>query len=91
MNRFDMEKILTQIVVHIPGQNRLAIGPFTWDQEPEVEKVYQAWLDVKRAATNDRPGYEMTVTLHSYVPTPPSTDVGWMYSQYVQPHLPPRG
>lgn len=89
MNRFDHEIMLTQVMITIPGQGRFVIGPFTWEQEAEAENVYEAWLNVQRAAKGDRPGYGMTVSLMSYEPMLPSTDVGWLYSQYVQPYLPP--
>lgn len=87
MHPWDREKVMWQVVVEIPGAERMIIGPFTDEQEQDALDVRKAWVEVATAAKQARPGFDMAVKYMRYFPALPNTDVGWLYSRYVQPAL----
>ena len=82
-----------QIEVTIPDVGNYIVGPFEDDQEDEARAVASAWYRAG-AAAQGIPGignWKVDVQLKKYYPMPPHTDIGWLYSRYIQPHFPHDG
>lgn len=93
MHPWDREKVLWQVVVEIPGQHRMIVGPFTDEQEDDAHAVYRAWAQVATATSMKYTleDFKISVKLQQYFPLLPSTDTDWLYSRYVKPNLPTHG
>lgn len=78
-----------QVEVLITGLGRMIVGPFPDDQEDGARAVASAWYQISRAAKDNisLEDFSVDVTLKQYDPLLPNTDIDWLYSRYVKPHL----